>query len=311
MDIERMREFVVFARTLNFTEAARELHMTQPNLSKHVRDMERDIGATLVHRGSLTAPNTLTIAGVRFADYARRATAAYDEIAEECRCINSAQPPVRIQDVRHVVNVVSDLRALPMVDSGRMGNYHYVSGEGSVAEVLDDDLLDLAVSLESSPDAAALQDLLPSDTYGIIALVPEPLSVLVGTESPYFDRATITLEELSECRVMRGEGPFFEHARDSIAALFAEQGCNLCFCVFTDHPLRGGAYPLGPRDANICTQRFARYYRDLDAEDFAVLSVEGFCPVLYPFAVFRRDSKHPGVVALAAAARAAGALVQG
>lgn len=308
MDIERMREFIVFARTLNFTEAARELHMTQPSLSKHVRDMERDVGVTLVHRGTLTAPNTLTIAGERFADYARQATVAYDDIVEECRRVDAADLPMRIQDVRHVVNVVSNIRGLSSPEAEKAMSYQYVTGTGTLEKMLDDDLVDIAVSLEPTADGAALRVMLSADTYGIIALEPEPLFVLVGTESPYFGRTAITLDELAECWAMHGEGPFFGHARDSIAAVFAERGCDLRFRAHTDRPFCGGAYPLGHRDANICTRRFARYYRDLDAEDFSILEVEGFSPVLYPFVVFRHDNDHPGVAALTAAARTAGVL---
>lgn len=172
MDIERMREFIVFARTLNFTEAARELHMTQPSLSKHVRDMERDVGVTLVHRGTLTAPNTLTIAGERFADYARQATVAYDDIVEECRRVDAADLPMRIQDVRHVVNVVSNIRGLSSPEAEKAMSYQYVTGTGTLEKMLDDDLVDIAVSLEPTADGAALRAMLSADTYGIIALEP-------------------------------------------------------------------------------------------------------------------------------------------
>lgn len=89
MEIERMREFIRFAETMNFTEAAASLHMSQPNLSKHIRDCERELGVELVDRGMLGAPNTLTRAGEYFLDRAVGFVESYDAMVAECRAIQA------------------------------------------------------------------------------------------------------------------------------------------------------------------------------------------------------------------------------
>lgn len=91
MEIERMREFIRFADTMNFTEAAASLHMSQPNLSKHIRDCERELGVELVDRGMLGAPNTLTRAGEHFLAAARRFVESYDAMVAECRAIQAGE----------------------------------------------------------------------------------------------------------------------------------------------------------------------------------------------------------------------------
>lgn len=48
MQTEFLYEFVVFSKYLNFTKAAAELHMSQSNLSKHLRQLESEIGFPLV-----------------------------------------------------------------------------------------------------------------------------------------------------------------------------------------------------------------------------------------------------------------------
>lgn len=50
MDITHCKEFLVLASRLNFTEAAAELNMTQPALSKHVSALEKEFGARLLDR---------------------------------------------------------------------------------------------------------------------------------------------------------------------------------------------------------------------------------------------------------------------
>lgn len=298
MDIERMREFVELSHTMSFTEAAHELHMTQPNLSKHVRDMERELGATLVERGGVGGQSSLSVAGIRFLSYAKKAIADYDAIVCECQKIEHAIPPLRIQDIRHVVNVVPQLRML-MQEAPEGINYAYVAFEGAACEALEGGAVDATVVLEPSASVEALRGEFPPEVYGILPLAPEPLLAMVGTESPYFERDSLSLEEIGKGRILRGDNAFFDRASRSIGRVFAEVGCELSFAAYADHPFRGGAYPLEANDINICTQRFVQYYRDLDAEDFAALTVEGFEPFLYPFLIFRRDNGAPAVRALA------------
>lgn len=63
MNIDLIIEFNVLAETLNFTEAARRLYLSQPTLSKHVSALEQEVGFTLVERQPTVR---LTYAGREF-----------------------------------------------------------------------------------------------------------------------------------------------------------------------------------------------------------------------------------------------------
>lgn len=295
MDIERMRELVLFSRTMNFTTAARELHMSQPNLSKHIRDMEREAGVTLVRRGGVSGQTVLTEAGARFLDYARRTVADYDGAIEECRQIEAAEPPVKLQDLRHVINAVSQLRARLKEADCATGNFSYVPVTGPVLDALDSGTVDFAFSFQPFEDAPGLRGSPWEKEYGAIALRPESLRAMVSADSPLAGRGSISLTEIEQARVLRGDSAFFEQMSDALAALFAAQGCRLSFVAFSDRPLSGGAYPMDAQHVNLCTEHFVQYYRDLDAEDFTVLDIEGFQPVFYPFLLYRRDNESPVV----------------
>lgn len=55
MDLRRIRYFLVLARTLNFSQAARELKVSQPALSKAIQQLEAEFGGSLIRReGRLT-----------------------------------------------------------------------------------------------------------------------------------------------------------------------------------------------------------------------------------------------------------------
>lgn len=50
MDLRRLRHFVVAAEESNFRRASLRLGTTQPVISRHVRDIEEELGADLFHR---------------------------------------------------------------------------------------------------------------------------------------------------------------------------------------------------------------------------------------------------------------------
>ena len=52
MTTERFYEFVILAKKRNFSRAAEQLHCTQSILSRHIKEMERDLGVSLFARST-------------------------------------------------------------------------------------------------------------------------------------------------------------------------------------------------------------------------------------------------------------------
>lgn len=78
MDIQQLRCFVVFARTLNYSRAADELFMSRQAVSKMVRSVEAELGVRLVERGG--NDQHLTLEGKRFAKDAEGLLADFDSL---------------------------------------------------------------------------------------------------------------------------------------------------------------------------------------------------------------------------------------
>lgn len=64
MRTEQIHFFLALAETLNFTEAANRLYITQPSLSRSIAQMERELGVQLFKRSRRQV--SLTAAGQRF-----------------------------------------------------------------------------------------------------------------------------------------------------------------------------------------------------------------------------------------------------
>jgi DNA-binding transcriptional LysR family regulator len=77
MDIDQARTFLAIAATGSFVEAAKRLHLTQSTVSARILRLEDELGARLFVRNRAGA--TLTTAGRRFNEYAKRLLVTADQ----------------------------------------------------------------------------------------------------------------------------------------------------------------------------------------------------------------------------------------
>lgn len=70
MEVKWLEDFLALARTLNFSKAAEERHVTQSAFSRRIRQLEGWVGASLIDRA--TYPSRLTEAGERFVPVAEQ-----------------------------------------------------------------------------------------------------------------------------------------------------------------------------------------------------------------------------------------------
>lgn len=78
MEISRLKTFIDLAQTLNFSETAANLYITQSSVSKHIKSLEKEIGQPIFIRNNKHV--VLSSYGKMMIPYAKQILASYDEM---------------------------------------------------------------------------------------------------------------------------------------------------------------------------------------------------------------------------------------
>src|SRR5579863_6215004 len=87
MELRHLRYFIVVAEEQNVTRAAARLHVSQPPLSRQIRDLEEELGVALFKRTAKSVE--LTAAGKIFLTEARAILQRSNEAVQTVRAVAS------------------------------------------------------------------------------------------------------------------------------------------------------------------------------------------------------------------------------
>lgn len=93
MRIETLQEFVVLANMLNFSKAAKTLHLAQPTLSSHISSLENELGFSLFTR---TNPLQISEPGLVFLNAVKKSLQTLSEGIEIARLMSPKKKRVRV-----------------------------------------------------------------------------------------------------------------------------------------------------------------------------------------------------------------------
>ena len=187
MEIRVLRYFLAVAREGSITAAANSLHLSQPTLSRQIRDLEEELGKTLLIRKSHRV--ALTPEGMHFRKRAEEIISMVDKTEAEFSLMeNTVSGDIYIgsgetQAIRQIAEIARRLREeYPGI------HYHLYSGNATdVTERLDKGLLDFGILIQPADITKYDYLNLPAkDTWGVI----------MGKDSPLAAKAFIEKEDL-------------------------------------------------------------------------------------------------------------------
>lgn len=177
MEIRVLKYFLVVAREGSITKAANSLHLTQPTLSRQLKDFENELGQKLFIRGSHNI--TLTQEGILLRKRAEEIIEMVDKTEAEFRSIKDIiSGDIYIgggetESIKYIAEIIKGLQSeYPNI------KYHIYSGNAEdVTERLDKGLLDFGVLIQPKDLSKYDYVTLPSkDVWGVIMRKDSPLA---------------------------------------------------------------------------------------------------------------------------------------
>jgi DNA-binding transcriptional LysR family regulator len=185
MELRSLRYFVAVAEELHFGRAAARLHMTQPPLSRAIKQLEADLGAELLHRSATGV--TLTAAGAALYDEARTLLARADQARAR---VSAAAGPAAL--------TIGTLADSAEQAGGRLTAEFRRRHPGVHVRVREAELTDPTAGLRAGLVDVALTRA-PFDETGISlhALRADPVGVVLRTDDPLAGRDQLSLDDLA------------------------------------------------------------------------------------------------------------------
>ncbi|MCD2491745.1 LysR family transcriptional regulator [Lacrimispora sp. NSJ-141] len=177
MEIRVLRYFLETARTGNISRAAETLHISQPTLSKQIKDLEQELGKKLFRRGSSSV--SLTDEGMLLRKRAEDILDMVDKTTDEFKALNNimgGEVHIGCAESHQIKYLARALKHFK--EKYPLFRYHITSGNTEqVAERLDRGLIDFAVIVEP-PNLSKYNylEVPETNTWGLVIRKDDPLA---------------------------------------------------------------------------------------------------------------------------------------
>jgi DNA-binding transcriptional LysR family regulator len=188
MELRQLEYFVAVAEEANFTRAAERVHISQSGVSAQIRQLEAELGATLIDRSRRTAG--LTAAGEAALEHARAVLAAADAVRQAVDDVNE------VIRGRLVVGMVSAGTVAALFDALAAFHVAHPAVEIALVEANSDQLIE---RVRSGAMDMALVGAAGAPPPGLEALtiISEGLVAAVRLDHPLAGRQQASLAEIS------------------------------------------------------------------------------------------------------------------
>jgi LysR family transcriptional regulator, benzoate and cis,cis-muconate-responsive activator of ben and cat genes len=212
MELRHLRYFVVVAEEQNVTRAAERLHVSQPPLSRQIRDLEAELGVALFQRTAKSV--ALTEAGKIFLNEARAVLLQAEKAVQTVRAVATGergQLRVGYAPSLTVELLPKALRAFESTSPGVRVTLHDLSTEECVQK-LNAKKLDVALTVR--PSGSSMRGL------NFERLVTYPICCAVAVNHPLAKKRSIALTRLREERLMGYSQQDYPEYFDRLAEIF-------------------------------------------------------------------------------------------
>lgn len=209
MYIEYLEELRQFSHSMNISKTAKDLHISQPSLTRHIQKMEEELGFPLVSRDKQIK---LTPAGRYFVGGISQILSSYETLVDQCRQVSREgmkelvlqEPPLRSdQASARMYQIADELRS-----EHALLSIHFTRlGRSGLKEMLDKRTINLALVYEYGPIQETIVRY-EKQGYLIRHLATESAIVWCNKSNPLAQKATLHVEDLKKYPVMLPSTPY-------------------------------------------------------------------------------------------------------
>lgn len=194
MNIDTLREFSDLAHTMSFTKTAKRFFISQPVLSKHISNLERELGTQLVLRTKNGIQ--LTEAGKFFAKETQRLIMRYESILAEMEYIKSGRE--RPLNLGYLQGASAPFLPQALAKFKHEKNHpevRYLTMEiDEIFDALERNAIDMAIT-------TGLHDF-DDDVYAQRLLYPDMFCLIAPKRHPLAQQDQVSVEDLRGCELI-------------------------------------------------------------------------------------------------------------
>lgn len=188
VQIEYLKEFLLLASNMSFTQTSAETYQTQSTLSRHIAAIEEEIGAKLFMRD--THHVRLTEIGKAFYEDSKITVQDYDHAIQHVESLKKRGEILRIGYLYDAARGLLPLMSQALSKSNSKIIPEYQSLEyGDLMKRLRQRQVDLCVTMDIDPDIG--------DSYNRVCIGEDTYCAAMPKDHALADRDSVTLEDLS------------------------------------------------------------------------------------------------------------------
>ncbi|TLV10707.1 LysR family transcriptional regulator [Klebsiella indica] len=227
MKIERLREFLTLAEKLNFTKSAQILNITQPVLSRHMKELEFFFSVALFRRD--THQVELTSAGHLLADEARKIINQYENSLSVIHTFTGqSRRKLSIAFLGEAINQ----KLVELVDNFHQ-RHHDVAVDNQDCEL--DEAIDLLINGQCDLGFLIRPSFMPqNENFSYVNFGTDPLCVAVNRQHPLAGEQCVSLREVAKWPIIRINPHNFSQVEYYTTQFLSNH--NLNYTLYREYP---------------------------------------------------------------------------
>ena len=230
MDLDRLREFVVFGKTLSLSNASKELFIAPSTLSQHITQLEEDLGLNLIHRDK---ERRLTLEGQYLFAKSQHLLYEYDAMISQCQEIANRKKyePMRISDYRAQIDFapLEDLLT-DSIDRTHNFDVDYIPNSQiehlTEFEALDQGFVDIAFTFSSNPLSSEEIKSYARNGFGLFPMPKVTCAFKISRNHPFASSENVEAFMGKKWLVLQIDLPIFRSNERAIAEGLQNLGVN-------------------------------------------------------------------------------------